>query len=851
MSDFLKRFLDGCRLVILSLLNAIIAIPYFLLFLISQVKPAMNKPLRIALWVIVIILLLFLGRDWLPFDTDSLVSVLISVVLLGVLFALGWWAVRRLKGIWRVLFVVAFLLILFVVSQVFTLDLPGSISQTPVPLPVSVAAIEMQVNQAPQAEKKFRRESLEKEWDEWHQQYYQTTQGNQIFPYDWFKALEQRPTFGALKNTMPFISPENLTRYRVLPGSKGEWNPDGMPIGLPKDIDKFTSESWMSISCASCHTAPVSFKGKLYLIDGAPTLQLFSYTEDLIKALASTLVFPTKFDRFAKKVLGSAFGDAQKEELRQEVEKYLSDQVPAFLASLRGTYPTAEGFGRVDALGRGGNGQFAPLAKSNVKIANGPVSFPPIWYTHEFDWVQSVAAIQQPLGRNMTEAWGVNASIYPEKYRRFQTTLKPQNLFWIENYLSLTEPPDWPEAVFGKIDWEKVKHGKYLYEDKIWKDDLVAGADELAKDKLFEGSVPDSGFYKVVYPTDKARVQRGLCARCHEPQWAELTEFSIDEWGEQYLSPEKWIEYKKTPEALKLLEEFKKKLFVKLKMYGLDVIGTDPNDAVNFNARQMSFYQIETGPLADYFGKKQVGIAEALSKITLEAKKTVYDQLEGLKKLPEDLPRRAEWDGYRPNNFRAPLGYPARPLRGYWATAPYLHNGSVPNMYQLLSPVAERDKVFYVGTTDYDPEHMGYSTRWHWGLFDWIFSRGLFKFDTHITGNSNRGHEFRDVKPGESSKGVIGPYLPPEDRLAIIEYLKVLKDITFAPEQPLSPNRGQYVNDEEYSAAKDKYDFEQRYYDYRREENYRRWKILESMTFNSGSTLFELKEPYSNDSTGH
>ena len=39
--------------------------------------------------------------------------------------------------------------------------------------------------------------------------------------------------------------------------------------------------------------------------------------------------------------------------------------------------------------------------------------------------------------------------------------------------------------------------------------------------------------------------------------------------------------------------------------------------------------------------------------------------------------------------------YKARPLNGIWSTAPYLHNGSVPNLYQLLLPVAERQKKFW------------------------------------------------------------------------------------------------------------------------------------------------------------
>ena len=65
-------------------------------------------------------------------------------------------------------------------------------------------------------------------------------------------------------------------------------------------------------------------------------------------------------------------------------------------------------------------------------------------------------------------------------------------------------------------------------------------------------------------------------------------------------------------------------------------------------------------------------------------------------------------NGHRNNGIQAPLAYKVRPLNGIWATPPYLHNGSVPNLYALLSPVAERPKTFYLGHRDYDPVCVGY-----------------------------------------------------------------------------------------------------------------------------------------------
>jgi hypothetical protein len=119
-----------------------------------------------------------------------------------------------------------------------------------------------------------------------------------------------------------------------------------------------------------------------------------------------------------------------------------------------------------------------------------------------------------------------------------------------------------------------------------------------------------------------------------------------------------------------------------------------------------------------------------------------------------------EMNGFRTNEMRAPLAYRARNMDGIWATAPYLHNNSIPNLYQLLLPAAQRATRFYVGNLEYDPKAVGFLTGQ---------SPGGFELRTNITGNLNAGHEFRD---GPRRRGVIGPLLTDAQRWAIIEYLK-------------------------------------------------------------------------------
>src|SRR5260370_17068936 len=56
------------------------------------------------------------------------------------------------------------------------------------------------------------------------------------------------------------------------------------------------------------------------------------------------------------------------------------------------------------------------------------------------------------------------------------------------------------------------------------------------------------------------------------------------------------------------------------------------------------------------------------------------------------------------------LAYKGRPLTGIWATPPYLHNGSVPTLYDLLLPPEDRPKSFYLGSREFDPAKVGYVT---------------------------------------------------------------------------------------------------------------------------------------------
>ena len=98
-------------------------------------------------------------------------------------------------------------------------------------------------------------------------------------------------------------------------------------------------------------------------------------------------------------------------------------------------------------------------------------------------------------------------------------------------------------------------------------------------------------------------------------------------------------------------------------------------------------------------------------------------------------------------------GYANLPIDGTWARAPYLHNGSVPSMWDLLQPVETRPAKFYKGYGVYDPVNLGFVSQGPEA------QAAGYVFDTTVAGNSNVGHLF-------------GTELTDEEKWDLIEFLK-------------------------------------------------------------------------------
>ena len=147
-----------------------------------------------------------------------------------------------------------------------------------------------------------------------------------------------------------------------------------------------------------------------------------------------------------------------------------------------------------------------------------------------------------------------------------------------------------------------------------------------------------------------------------------------------------------------------------------------------------------TGELSAYLPPPYTGEAVVpadLFKATL-ARRLAERAVEPLK-LSEA--QAADLNGFRELPLPPPTvdKWKAAPRDGVWATPPFLHNGSVPSLYEMLIPARELTRKFYVGR-EFDPVKVGVDTSG---------KSGTFEFDTSLPGNSNAGHSFENGPRGE------------------------------------------------------------------------------------------------------
>jgi hypothetical protein len=582
--------------------------------------------------------------------------------------------------------------------------------------------------------------------DDW-QWFYHAPQGGAFelpVPYDWMMALEQPRvplwpgsrlprlmdpdyllSFGFLENPRTSYDPDGVSLPRP------EWlepfsrivgdsinNPDGLPVGFARAngwLDQATGETMdaMGFTCAACHTGQLDYErpdGTLarIRIEGGPAhVDLLKFRTAVTISVALTKLLPGRFDRFAERLGQTSEEDKRLLEAKLDALLDRGRALRAFQDSA-GMYPIEEGFGRLDALNRIANYVFVNDVgiPENALVADAPVNFPFLWDAPWFQWVQYNGSLGAPMTRNVGETMGVFASL----------DLK------------------------GAGPGVPVEEDPLLFTSSV---DLVTvhEMEQLLTGPFRLGGLSSPTWPSIFPPVDSARADRGEelyrehCAQCH---------LSMDR--DSFFDDDRWTPPEEGRPALKL------------PLVDLDRIGTDPNQALG-----LVNHRVELGPLADRLGiPREMGEAQALPLLIQRVTaKAIADR--GLEE------HAAELNGNRPDRVQAPLAYRARPLNGIWATPPFLHNGSVPNLYLLLSPQADRPSRFWLGSRMFDPDSVG---------FRGDEMRGGFLFDTSLPGNSNAGHVFDD-DPG--AKGVIGPRLTGEERWDLIEYLKTIPPLPWRP----------------------------------------------------------------------
>lgn len=645
--------------------------------------------------------------------------------------------------------------------------------------------------------------------DEQRQTWYRTPQGTDFFglQYDWVANLE-RPM-----GKKQLMTREYMQAIGYVYDSRKQPNENNdldLPVGLTWHRNE-TGDRILDVSCAACHSGQMTYKGTSIVVDGSPgghalpalvPTQFVAYSAI---SVGTTYLNPFKFNRFAKKVLKDvpkAEYRAEKKRLRKamwqtvkEVTTYARYNLPLNPFRTR-LYPTEEGYGRTDGLGRIANTVYGDnMTPDNYRVANAPVNYPHVWDIWAFDWVQWMGSVRQAMARNVNEALGTRARLdLTSAETLYENSVMMPEVHCIETTLQHLQPPTWPADLFGAIDNELADQGETIFKETC---------------QTCHGPFPRKAWTgDIDYEATKTEHK---CTTCHGPfitsDDGDLMDLiRKDKHPLTALQPEM-----RDVDRLQYKKQDKRKEYWEMIHIPLDYIGTDPTSAlnmINYNYDISSVYDLvaerqaqggvlrvpptcdaNSEPAGCIDDPKNAPFAQGLEFLGGEVRYKQYREWDLLLEKGEPpMSDKHDTPGYSPRNEKmleavADLNgfgerdipvpwraYRPRPLEGIWATAPFLHNGSVPSIYQLLLPAEERDAVFYLGRKEFDPKNLGF-------VVDPF--KGAFKFDTSITGNSNLGHEFDDGLCGD---GVIGYQIKDRpgycrqfterERLAVIEYLK-------------------------------------------------------------------------------
>lgn len=514
---------------------------------------------------------------------------------------------------------------------------------------------------------------LDQGWSEKvREDFWFTGQGSQIIPYTWFVWLEQAD------NEQLFRHADHMEFLRYLPSKASELNPGGLPIGFALHSNQKTGENWVGMTCAACHTSQIDYKGTKMLIEGAPTLANFVlFFDRLVAALNKTLNDDAKFNRFALNVLGSKYSDSSKASLKQRLQQVaLQTAQRQAVNALPEDYPQDfTSYARLDAFGNIQNAgtAFALNDLTNKNTPTGPVSYPFLWGTHQSDVVQWNASapntpIVGPLVRNIGEVVGVFGELQIEKAPfwqrvwgkkfRYSSTVDMIGLGNLESWVKTLRSPQWPLEHLPAIDTQKAAKGELLYKQ--------------------------------------------ACASCHQliPREKEHLNYIANQTLVSELGTDPVTANNASCHMAKtlILEGTKERILIGSKFQAIDnAIDVPVNGVVGLVLKDLP-----TALKAGNIPERTDANGEKIS-VVKELENLVVQHLKARGKRADEVETDCV-DGVLDGAV-----YKGRPLNGIWATAPYLHNGSVPNLYELMKKPEQRVTEFWVGSREFDPVNVAMS----------------------------------------------------------------------------------------------------------------------------------------------
>jgi len=540
--------------------------------------------------------------------------------------------------------------------------------------------------------------------------FYHLSEGGELFPLDWLLALDvEVPANDGSVHVRRFL--DNIERFGLLPDSRHEGNPYGLPVGVSLARAKLNGDEMIGLNCSACHVGQVQYQHNAVRVDGAGNMAYVNkFLEHLASETEATVKSPSRLARFWERVRAVRRERRKNAPSRDEddvsEDETFARRVAHLFTSNRGlleaqvralrniptlkrslAISTDEGYGRLDAFGIGRDELFGAIGANSLP-ADGPVSIPHIWGLEYTGWLQWGANTNSVMERNIGQALGVGALF---DARTFESTVRLENLHQLETLAYKITPPKWPDT-FPPIDTARAERGRGL-------------------------------FYQ-------------NCAVCHET-------FKTDGKMRNY------------------------------QLFSLDEVGTDPMTAINYERQVMlADGTILPFPAAALALVQQVK-AKGYQERNLDPKTIALWEQRQIRSGPQWEPtfRAPLLDSDKWDDTRGRKVYRAKTLVGIWATAPFLHNGSVPTIFDLLRPAAERPVMFPTGQREYDPIKLGIQT----DRSKYSLPPGLpgFLMDTRVRGNWNTGHEWSFY-----------PSLTDDDRYAIIEFLKTY---TTEPPNPGSP----------------------------------------------------------------